>query len=225
MRVLLVEDDEKVSRFVRRGLMDEGFAVDESRDGRDACQRALDEPYDIVVLDLMIPHVDGFEVLRRMRSQGNQVPVLILSAKDGVADRVRGLNTGADDYLVKPFSFDELTARIRALLRRHPDLEQAVVQIGDLEVDLATRKVQRAGKRINLTTKEFALLEYLVRNRGCVLTRAMIAEHVWDQHFDSFSNVIDVYIRYLRTKIDDGFALKLIHTVRGVGYILSTDTP
>lgn len=223
MRVLLVEDDETVSRFVRRGLVDEGFAVDESRDGGDACQRAVDEPYDVVVLDLMIPHLDGFEVLRRMRAHGNMVPVLILSARDGVEDRIRGLNSGADDYLVKPFSFDELTARIRALLRRHPDLEQTIVQLGDLEVDLATRKVLRGGKRIALTSKEFALLEYLVRNRGCVVTRAMIAEHVWDQHFDSFSNVIDVYIRYLRMKIDDAFPLKLIHTVRGVGYLLSIE--
>jgi two-component system, OmpR family, copper resistance phosphate regulon response regulator CusR len=223
MRVLVVEDDDSVSDFVRRGLVQEGFCVDTASDGLDAFRRALDESYDVVVLDVLIPYMDGFEVLRQIRIAGSSVPVLILSAKDGVEDRVRGLNSGADDYLIKPFSFAELTARIRALLRRHSDVAQSFLRLGDLEIDFAARRVTRAGKRIALTPKEFSLLEYLARNQGNVLTRAMIAEHVWDQHFDSFSNVIDVYIRYLRTKIDGTSPLKLIHTIRGVGYVLSTE--
>jgi two-component system copper resistance phosphate regulon response regulator CusR len=225
MRVLLVEDDGRVSSFVRRGLVEEGFSVDVSRDGRDGFYQALNEPYDVIVLDILLPFMDGFEVLGQIRKQGCRVPVLVLSAKDGVEDRVRGLNGGADDYLVKPFSFAELTARVRALLRRRSDIGQSVVRVGDLEMDLPARKVTRDGRRINLTPKEFSLLEYLVRNRGNVLTRTMIAEHVWDQHFDSFTNVIDVYIRYLRAKIDDGFRRKLIHTIRGVGYVFSEEPP
>lgn len=225
MRVLLVEDDKRVASFVRRGLVQEGFSVDLSRDGSDAFHQVLHECYDVMVLDILIPIMDGFEVLGQIRRLGCRVPVLILSAKDGVEDRIRGLNEGADDYLVKPFSFDELTARIRALLRRRSDLDQPVVRVGDLEMDLAARKVTRNGERVNLTPKEFSLLEYLVRHHGTVVTRTMIAEHVWDQHFDSFTNVIDVYIRYLRSKIDDLFPTKLIHTVRGVGYVLSEEVP
>jgi len=225
MRVLLVEDDKRVASFVRRGLVQEGFSVDLSCDGSDAFHQVLHECYDVMVLDILIPIMDGFEVLGQIRRLGCRVPVLILSAKDGVEDRIRGLNEGADDYLVKPFSFDELTARIRALLRRRSDLDQPVGRVGDLEMDLATRKVTRSGERINLTPKEFSLLEYLVRHHGTVVTRTMIAEHVWDQHFDSFTNVIDVYIRYLRSKIDDAFPTKLIHTVRGVGYVLSEEAP
>ena len=225
MRLLLVEDDERVASFVRRGLVQEGFSVDVSRDGSDAFHQVLHEAYDVMVLDILIPFMDGFEVLGQIRKRGCQVPVLVLSAKDGVEDRIRGLNEGADDYLVKPFSFDELTARIRALLRRRSGVEQSVVRIGDLEMDLAARRVTRGAVRINLTPKEFSLLEYLVRHRGTVVTRTMIAEHVWDQHFDSFTNVIDVYIRYLRAKIDDAFEAKLIHTVRGVGYVFSEDGP
>lgn len=225
MRVLLVEDDDRVASFVRRGLVEEGFSVDLSRDGPDAFHQVLHESYDVMVLDILIPLMDGFEVLEEIRRQGCRVPVLILSAKDGVEDRIRGLNEGADDYLVKPFNFAELTARIRALLRRRSDIEQSCVRVGDLEVDLAARKVTRSGKRIGLTPKEFSLLEYFARNHGTVVTRTMIAEHVWDQHFDSFTNVIDVYVRYLRLKIDDAFPTKLIHTVRGVGYVLSEDAP
>jgi heavy metal response regulator len=225
VRVLLVEDDARVSSFIRRGLVQEGFSVDVSREGRGAFHQALAEPYDVIVLDVMIPHMDGFEVLNQVRSQGCRTPILILSAKDGVQDRIRGLNSGADDYLVKPFALEELTARIRALLRRPSDVGPTVVRIADLEMDLASRRVTRGGTRINLTPKEFALLEYLVRNKANVLTRTMIAEHVWDQHFDSFSNVVDVYIRYLRAKIDDGFETKLIHTIRGVGYELSEEAP
>jgi two-component system, OmpR family, copper resistance phosphate regulon response regulator CusR len=225
MRVLLVEDDERVASFIRRGLVQEGFCVDLSRDGADAFHQVLHEAYDLMVLDILIPFMDGFEVLGQIRKQGCRVPVLILSAKDGVEDRVRGLNEGADDYLVKPFSFDELIARIRAVIRRRSDPGPPAARVGDLEMDPATRKVTRGGKRISLTPKEFSLLEYLVRHQGTVVTRTMIAEHVWDQHFDSFTNVIDVYIRYLRSKIDDPFPKKLIHTVRGVGYVLSEGAP
>jgi two-component system, OmpR family, copper resistance phosphate regulon response regulator CusR len=225
VRVLLVEDDGRVSSFIRQGLEQEGFSVDVACDGRDAFHQALHEPYDVIILDIMIPFMDGFEVLDQIRSQGCQVPVLVLSARDAVEDRVHGLNKGADDYLVKPFTFAELTARIRALLRRGSDLGQSLVRVGDLEMDLAARKVTRNGRRVNLTPKEFSLLEYLVRNQGNVLTRTMIAEHVWDQHFDTFTNVIDVYIRYLRAKVDEESPTRLIHTIRGVGYVVSATAP
>jgi len=225
MRVLLAEDDRRVSSFIQRGLTQEGFSVDVSRDGRDAFNQAVHEPYDLLVLDVMMPYLSGFEVLSELRRQKCALPVLILSAKDGVEDRVWALNNGADDYLTKPFAFDELTARLRALLRRRSQTESPVLRIADLDMDLAARKVKRCGQPIQLTPKELSLLEYLARHKGNVLTRTMIAEHVWDQHFDSFSNVIDVYIRYLRAKVDNGFPKKLIHTVRGVGYVLSEEAP
>jgi two-component system copper resistance phosphate regulon response regulator CusR len=225
MRVLLAEDDSRVASFIRRGLVQEGFSVDVVRDGRSAFHEALHEPYDAVVLDVVMPHLDGFEVLAHIRKHGSTVPVLILSARDTVEDRVRGLNGGADDYLVKPFSLVELTARIRALLRRRRECRSNVVRVGDLEIDVAARKVTRGGQRIQLTPKELSLLEYLARNHGQIVTRTMIAEHVWDQHFDSCSNVVDVFIRHLRAKVEEGFALKLIHTIRGVGYVLSEDAP
>jgi heavy metal response regulator len=225
MRVLLVEDDKKVSSFIRRGLLEEGFAVDVSDDGRDAFHQILHEPYDVVVLDIVIPYMDGLELLGEIRKHGCSVPVLILSAKDDIEDRVRGLDAGADDYLVKPFGFAELTARLRALLRRHSDLGASVLRIGDLEIDLPARKVTRGTTRISLTPKEFSFLEYLARNRGDVITRTMISEHVWDQHFDAFTNIIDVYVRHLRAKVDEPFQTKLIHTVRGVGYVLSEEAP
>jgi len=225
MRLLLVEDDIRVGSFVQGGLVQEGFAVDLSRDGREAFDLALHEPYDLIILDLLIPHLDGFEVLSGIRRQGCRAPVLIVSAKDGVGDRIHGLNSGADDYLVKPFNFAELVARVRALLRRSLQLDQEMLRAGDLEIQLRTRRVTRGGRSIDLTPKEFALLEYLVRNQGNVLTRTMIGEHVWDQHFDSFSNVIDVYIRYVRAKVDSSSEVKLIHTVRGVGYVLSPESP
>jgi two-component system copper resistance phosphate regulon response regulator CusR len=222
MRVLLVEDDETVAQFVRAGLAHEGFSVDVATDGQEAFHRVLDETYDVIILDIVIPKIDGLELLRRFRKEGNAVPVLILSAKDSVEDRVRGLNSGADDYLVKPFSLSELFARVRALLRRRREVERSVVHVGELTVDFSAHRVTRNGRAISLTRKEFALLEYLVRNCDTVLTRTSIAEHVWDQHFDTFSNTIDVYVRYLRAKIENGCEPKLIHTVRGVGYVFST---
>ncbi len=223
MRILLVEDDDAVAGLVVAGLAREGFCIDRAVEGRDAFHRALDESYDLIILDIVIPHIDGLELLGRLRKEGSAVPVLILSAKDSLQDRVRGLNCGADDYLVKPFGLTELLARVRALLRRPAEIAQSSLHIGQLDIDFAARKVTRHGRVISLTRKEFALLEYLVRNRGIVLTRAMIAEHVWDQHFESFSNTIDVYIRYLREKLEDASEPKLIQTVRGVGYVLSTE--
>ena len=225
MRLLVVEDDTRVANFIERGLVQEGFSVDVAADGRDAFHLALHGPYDVIVLDLLIPHMDGFQVLANIRRQGCRAPVLVLSAKDGVGDRIAALDGGADDYLVKPFNFAELVARLRALLRRPVQLDQEVLHAADLEMQRSNRTVTRAGRRIDLTPKEFALLEYLLRNQGNVLTRTMIAEHVWDQHFDTFSNVIDVYIRYLRAKVDSDFDVKLIHTVRGVGYVLAPKTP
>jgi DNA-binding response OmpR family regulator len=220
MKILIVEDERRVGRFIERALQEQSYTarlVETCASARDAL---ADSPYDAIVLDLLLPYMGGMELLAQIRAQGCTVPVLILSARDGVADRVDGLNTGADDYLVKPFRFEELVARLRALLRRGKT-DQPMLRIADLTMDIASRRVQRGGQSIALTPKEFALLEYLLRHRDTVLTRTMIAEHVWDQNFDSFSNVIDVYIRYLRTKIDSDFEVKLIQTVRGVGYVLS----
>lgn len=225
MRLLVVEDDKRVSSFVRRSLAAEGFIVDVAQDGREGFHLALDQSYDLIVLDVLLPHLDGLEVLAEIRRHGCQAPVLILSARDAVQDRIRGLNTGADDYLVKPFEFEELTARVRALLRRSTQVDDEVLQIADLHMDGATRKVTRGDRRLDLTPREYALLEYLLRNKGNVVTRTMIAEHVWDQHFDSFSNVIDVYIRYLRRKVDADAPVKLIHTLRGIGYVLAETFP
>jgi two-component system copper resistance phosphate regulon response regulator CusR len=225
MRILLVEDDEPVANFVREGLTREAFAVDVALDGRTAFLHALDENYDLIILDVLIPHIDGLELLAELRKHGRSVPVLMLSAKASVADRVLGLSTGADDYLVKPFAFPELLARIQALLRRPPAFQPACVSVGGLELDFAAHRVTRDGVPLHFTPREFSLLEYLIRNRGTVLTRAMIAEHVWDQHFDSFGNTIDVYIRYLRDKLEAHGTPRLIHTVRGVGYLFSTEPP
>ena len=219
MRVLLVEDEARVRSFIKRGLIEAGLALDEAADGDRALEIAFEADYDAIVLDLTLPGLDGLEVLRRLRGEGCATPVLILTARDSIDDRVRGLDAGADDYLVKPFAFAELLARLRALMRRGTTLS-SVISVGDLTIDLASRKVDRAGIQIDLTSKEFALLEYLARRAGQVVTRTMISEHVWDINFDTLSNVIDVYIRYLRRKIDDPFDEKLIHTRRGVGYVL-----
>lgn len=223
MRILVVEDEKKVAGFVKKGLEEESYAVDVAYDGEEAINLLKTYPYDLVILDLMLPKKDGFQVLKEFRESGGDAPVLILTARDSVEDVVKGLDLGADDYLRKPFSFLELLARVRALLRRRKGEPQSVLRVGDLEVNLTDRRVFRGGKEIELTSREFALLEFLVRNKGRVLTRTMIAEHVWNQSFDSGSNVIDVYINYLRKKIDHGFDKKLIKTIRGVGYMIKDD--
>lgn len=220
MRILLVEDEEKVASFIRRGLEEERYAVDLARDGEEGLGLALVNPYDLMILDLMLPRLDGFRVLERLRDEDVQVPVLVLTARDRLDDKVRGLDLGADDYLTKPFAFEELLARARALLRRGKVKASPVLSVADLTLDPAARRVTRGGTVIELTAKEYALLEYLMRHHGRVLTRTMIAEHVWDQSFDSYTNVIDVYVNYLRKKIDHDREPKLIHTVRGVGYVL-----
>jgi two-component system copper resistance phosphate regulon response regulator CusR len=222
MRILLAEDDTALAGFVRKGLEAESYAVDVSADGEQARALATELEYDLIVLDLNLPRLDGVSILRDVRSKKPTVPILILTGRAKVDDRVRCLDIGADDYLVKPFSFSELSARIRALLRRSRLPAQAVLRVEDLELDRVERKVTRGDRSIELTSKEFALLEYLMRNAGRRVTRTMIIEHVWNLSFDSSTNLVDVYINYLRRKIDDGFEKKLIHTVRGVGYELKT---
>ena len=220
MRILVVEDEEKVASFIRKGLEEEHYAVDLALEGTEGLHLAETNPYDLIVLDLMLPGLDGFQFVRRLREEGIDTPILILTARDSVESKVRGLDLGADDYLTKPFAFAELLARVRALLRRGKPHTPPVLRVADLTLDPAARRVTRAGKVIELTPKEFALLEYLMRHAGRVLTRTMILEHVWDQNFDSYTNVVDVYINYLRKKIDHGFEPRLIHTVRSVGYVL-----
>ncbi len=220
MRILVVEDEEKVASFIRKGLEEERYAVDVALDGEEGLELAELNPYDLIVLDLMLPGLDGFRFIQRLRAQGVHTPILVLTARDSVGDKVKGLDLGADDYLTKPFAFAELLARIRALLRRGAPQAPPVLQVADLTLDPAARRVTRAGRPIELTAKEFALLEYFMRHAGRVLTRTMILEHVWDQSFDSYTNVVDVYVNYLRKKVDQGFEPRLIHTVRGVGYVL-----
>ncbi len=224
MRILLVEDEPKVSGFVARGLMAERFAVDVAADGQSGLDLATTYHYDLLILDLMLPGMDGNLVLRRVRSQNVHVPVLILTARDAVADKVDTFEAGADDYLIKPFAFAELLVRVKALLRRGPVSRSSVVRVGDLELDRLSQQVRRAGKRIDLTLKEYSLLEYLMSNAGRVLSRTMIIEHVWDQSFDGITNIVDVYVRHLRNKIDDSYENKLIRTVRGVGYTIGQGT-
>jgi two-component system, OmpR family, copper resistance phosphate regulon response regulator CusR len=221
MKILIAEDDEALARFVRQGLEGEQYAVDVVMDGEQARVAANEFEYDVVVLDLNLPKLDGVSVLRQLRLKRPTVPVLILTQRTRVEDRVQCLDTGADDYLAKPFSFSELSARIRALLRRSHLPSESVLAVGDLKLDRVEHRVERAGRRIELTTKEFALLEYLMRNVTRQVTRSMIIEHVWNLTFDTTTNVVDVYINYLRRKVDDGHPVKLIHTVRGVGYELS----
>ena len=220
MRILIAEDDEALARFIRQGLEGENYKVEVFQDGEQARSAATDSEYDLVILDLNLPKLDGFSVLRHVRLKKPSLPVLILTQRTRVEDRVQCLDTGADDYLAKPFSFNELSARIRALLRRSHLPSESVLTIDDLKLDRVQRVVQRAGLKIELTAKEFALLEYLMRNAGRDVTRSMIIEHVWNLTFDTTTNVVDVYINYLRRKIDDGHATKLIQTVRGVGYAL-----
>jgi heavy metal response regulator len=220
MRILVIEDEKKIADFVKRGLKEEGYAVDVAYDGEQGLFLANTNAYDLVLLDLMLPKVDGITVCRTLKEKKDAPPVVMLTAKDTVGDKVAGLDSGADDYITKPFAFEELLARIRAILRKKSSQAPTSLRAGDLALDLLTHKVTRGGSEIALTTKEYSLLEYLMRNKNTIVTRTMISEHVWDIDFDTFTNVIDVYINYLRNKVDSGHEKKLIQTVRGRGYIL-----
>jgi len=220
MRILVVEDEKKLASFIRRGLKEKKYAVDVAQDGNEGLFLAEVNTYDLIILDVMLPQKDGISICRELRKKRNDVPILMLTARDDVEDKITGLDAGADDYLTKPFAFGELLARARALLRRKQDKKTTKLKIADLELDQLTHRVARAGKTIELTSTEYALLEYLMLNANEVVTRTMISEHVWNDDFDSFSNVINVYINYLRKKIDSGFEKKLIHSIRGTGYIL-----
>ncbi|HOW99030.1 MAG TPA: response regulator transcription factor [Deltaproteobacteria bacterium] len=220
MRILVIEDEKKVAEFIRNGLVEEGYAVDAAFDGDAGFELASSGEYDAILLDVMLPRVDGVTLCAGLRAAGCDTPILMLTAKDAVSDKVRGLDAGADDYLTKPFAFEELLARIRALLRKKYQHQATRLAVDDLVLDTATHTVTRAGEAIPLSVKEYALLEYLMRNAGSVVTRTMISEHVWDISFETFTNVIDVYISYLRNKIDKGRPRALIQTVRGRGYTL-----
>ncbi|HUC85732.1 MAG TPA: response regulator transcription factor [Candidatus Acidoferrales bacterium] len=223
MRILLVEDEKKVADIIARGLKAERFAVDVCHDGQQGWETADAYDYDLIILDLMLPGLSGSEILERVRRKNHQVPILILTARDGMDDKVSNFELGADDYLTKPFAFAELLVRVKALLRRGPVNRSSVLRVGDLEIDRLSQKVKRAGKKIELTGKEYSLLEYLATHPGRVFSRTMIIEHVWDQSFQGLTNIVDVYVRHLREKIDDPFANKLLRTVRGVGYSLNDE--
>jgi DNA-binding response OmpR family regulator len=223
MRLLLVEDEKKVADFISRGLKAERYAVDVVHDGREGWEMAKAFPYDLIILDLMLPNMSGTEVLKRIRSTKSGIPVLILTAKDDTTDKVENFEAGADDYLTKPFAFAELLVRVKALLRRGSVSRPNTLKAGDLELDRLSHQVRRGDKKIELTSKEYGLLEYLMTNLGRVLSRTMIIEHVWDESFEGFTNIVDVYVRHLRAKVDDDFPVKMIRTVRGVGYTISDD--
>jgi heavy metal response regulator len=220
MKILVVEDEKKVAGFIKRGLEEEQYQVTVSHDGVEGLKLALDGNFSLLILDVMLPKKDGFAVITELREAGNRIPVLMLTAKNSTDDVVAGLDAGSDDYLTKPFAFAELTARVRALLRREGQDRGAEIRFADLRLDPVSHKVWRGKTQIDLTAKEYGLLEYLVRNNGKVLSRAMIADHVWDYAFDSFTNIIDVYVNYLRKKVDKDFPTRLIHTVRGQGYVM-----
>lgn len=223
MRVLLVEDEPRIAGFIAKGLRERAYAVDVARDGEEALYYAGVNEYDLVILDVMLPVKDGYGVCRELRGSGFRSPILMLTARDAVDDRVAGLDSGADDYLTKPFDFKELLARLRALSRRSTEIRPEVIQVADLTLNPENHAIIRAGKRISVTAKEYALLEFLMLNQSRVVNREQIAQHVWDENFDPFSNIIDVYVRRLRTKIDAGFSQPLIHTRRGEGYILTAE--
>ncbi|MDX1410529.1 MAG: response regulator transcription factor [Nitrospirales bacterium] len=225
MRILLVEDDSGVAGFIVKGLTEERYAVDLATDGEEGILMAKNISYDLIILDVMLPKLDGMSICRRLRSQGKSVPIILLTAKDAIEDRVAGLDLGADDYLTKPFAFPELLARIRSLLRRGNGQTPLRLKVGDLEMDPVTHRVWRAGREQALTNKEYAILEYLMRNENRVLTRSAIIDHVWDIQYDNLTNIVDVHIRSLRGKIDRDFSMPLIHTVRGVGYVLKVPEP
>ncbi len=220
MRLLIVEDEKKTAAYLKKGLVENGFVVDIAANGEDGAHFALTNDYDLIILDIMLPGKDGWSVITEIRKEGKETPVLFLTARDSIEDKVKGLKLGADDYLIKPFSFSELLARVRSILRRAPGRQPELLKVADLEVDLARHKATRGGKRLDLSPKEFILLSFLMRRKGEVISRTLIAEQVWDMNFDSDTNVVDVAIRRLRSKVDDPFTSKLIHTVRGMGYVL-----
>jgi heavy metal response regulator len=223
MRVLLIEDEKRMASFIARGLKEAHYAVDLAYDGEQGIYLAESNPYDLIILDVILPYESGIFVCENLRDKGIQTPILLLTAKNSIKDKVRGLDAGADDYLTKPFAFEELMARVRALTRKNSASKDNVLKVADLELDRVTHKVSRTGKEIVLANKEYALLEYLMLNAGHVMTRTMISEHVWDESFDTLTNVFDVYIHRLRGKIDKDFSKPLIHSVRGVGYVLKED--
>lgn len=220
MRILLAEDDKRIASFLRKGLRESAYAVDLAADGEEALYLASINTYDLYILDVNLPAKNGFEICRELRAGGKMEPIMMLTARDELEDKISGLDSGADDYLTKPFEFKELLARLRALLRRRSEVRPALIETGDLRIDTASQTVQRAGKKVELTAKEYALLEYLGLNKGRVVGREEISDHVWDERYDPFSNLIEVYIKRLRSKMDEGFTRQLIHTRRGAGYIL-----
>jgi len=220
MRITLIEDEKQLANIIKKGLQEEGYSVDVAHDGEEGLYMVENFPSDVVILDIMLPVLDGISILSSMRKKGIKTPVLLLTAKDTITDKIKGLDSGADDYLTKPFEFGELLARIRALIRRKADIKDTVIRIGDLEINTANHEIKRGGKIVQLSSKEYAMLQYMAYNKDKIVSRTDLIEHIYDENFDANSNVLDVYVNYLRNKIDKGFKKKLIHTVRGAGYIL-----